>query len=95
VIDVAHNGNDRRTMRPRFIRCVVDIFFEHQQLLQLDFLFFTGIDETNRCADFGSKEFDHVVAQRLRSGNHFALLHEEANDVGRRAIHLGAKVLRG
>jgi hypothetical protein len=31
----------------------------------------------------------------LRSGNHFALLHKEANDVGRRAIHLGAKVLRG
>jgi hypothetical protein len=30
----------------------------------------------------------------LRRGDHFALLHEEANDVGRRAIHLGAEILR-
>jgi hypothetical protein len=30
----------------------------------------------------------------LRRSDHFALLHEEANDVGRRAIHLGAKILR-
>jgi hypothetical protein len=30
----------------------------------------------------------------LRCGDHFALLHEEANDVGRRAVHLRTKVLR-
>ena len=40
------------------------------------------------------EQLDLLVAQRLRGGDHLAELHEEADDVGRRAVQLGAELLR-
>ena len=47
VIDVTHDSDHRRTMRPCFIDCIVDIDFEQEHLLQFNFLLFTRINETN------------------------------------------------
>ena len=46
-------------------------------------------------ADLGGEQLDLVVAQRLGGRDHLAHLHEEAHDVGRGAVQLGAELLRG
>ena len=55
----------------------------------------TRVDEPDVGADLGREQLDHVVGQRLRGRDHLALLHEEAHDVGRRAVETGPELLRG
>ena len=81
-------------MRPGLVGLVVDVLVEHEQLLEFDFLLLAGVDETDLGPDLGGEQFDHVVAQRLRGGDHLALLHEEADDVGGGAVELGTEFLR-
>ena len=45
-------------------------------------------------AELLGEQLDLLVAQRLRGGDHLAELHEEADDVGRRAVQLGTELLR-
>ena len=68
---------------------VVDV----EELLELDLLLLAGVDEADLGADLGGEQLDHVVGQRLGRRDHLALLHEEAHDVGRGAVQLGAEVL--
>src|SRR5690606_28386357 len=93
VVDVTHDGDDRRPVRRLVVLIVVleEVDLEHLQ--QLDLLRLTGIDETDLGADLGGAQLDHVVAERLGGGDHLALLHEEADDVGRRAVQLRTEVL--
>ena len=94
VIDVAHDGDDRRTMRLVGVLAFVVLVVELQQLLQLDLLLFARIDELDLGADLGREQLDHVVGQRLRGRDHLALLHQEPDDVGRGAVDLRSELLR-
>ena len=47
VIDVTHNSDHRRTVRPCFIGRIVNIDLEQEHLLQFDFLLFTRIHKSN------------------------------------------------
>src|SRR5581483_10182561 len=93
VVDVTHDGDDRRTGLEVGVVLVL-LVGEVEQLLELDLLLLTGVDEANLRADLGREQLDHVVRERLRGGDHLALLHEEAHDVGRGAVQLRAEVLR-
>ena len=62
--------------------------------LEFDLLLLARIDQTDLGSDLGGEQFDHVVAQRLGSGDHLAGLHEEPDDVGRRTVELRAEIER-
>src|SRR5207237_549097 len=91
VVDVAHHGDDRRAgSQVLFVLVVVG---EHG--LELDLLLLAGIDEQHLGADVVGEQLDHVVRERLGGGDHLALLQQEEDDVGRRAVQLGPEVLGG
>ena len=92
MVDVAHHGDDRR---PHAQRLLVFLLVVVEQREQLELLLLTGVDEQDIGTDLGCEELDHVVGQRHRGGDHLALLQQEAHDVGRRAVQLGAEVLGG
>ncbi len=94
VVDVAHDGDDRRTMRLAGVLAVVVLVVELQQLLQLDLLLFTRIDELDLGTDLGREQLDHVVGQRLRGRDHLALLHQEPHHVRGGAVDLRSELLR-
>ena len=79
--------------RPRLVRVVVDIVIDQEELLELDLLLLAGVHEADLRPDLGGEQLDHVVVEGLRGRDHLALLHEEADDVGRRAVHLGTELL--
>ena len=68
---------------------------EVEQLLQLDLLLLAGVDQADLGAELGGEQLDHVVGQRLGGRDHLALLHQEADDVGRGAVELGTELLGG
>ena len=92
MVDVAHHGDDRRTDQ---CLVIIEVIHDVEQLEEFDLLLLTGIDHADLGAQLGGKQFDHVVGQRLGSGHHLALLHEEPDDIGRRAVHLRTQVQRG
>ncbi len=93
VVDVAHDGDDRRADGPGLVGVVVDVVVDVEQLLELDLLLLAGVDEADLGADLGGEQLDHVVGERLGGRDHLALLHEEADHVGRGAVQLGAELL--
>ena len=101
VVDVAHDRDDRaagagcRRPRRRRRRRMTEQLVDAEALLELDLLLLAGIDEADLGAELGGEQLDHVVGERLGGRDHLALLHEEADDVGRGAVQLGADVLRG
>lgn len=91
VVDVTHDRDNGRAQH-----CVVlfVIFVIVEELgEQCRFLFFAWINESYFGANFSGVQLDHVVGQTLRSGDHFPLQEEEANDVGSRSVDLGTEVL--
>ena len=95
MVDVTHHRDDRRTGLGVGTGCGIEQLVEAQLALQLDLLLLAGVDEADVRPDLRGEQLDHVVGQRLGRGDHLALLHEEADDVGCRAVELGAEVLRG
>ena len=63
MIDMTHDGDDRRAVGPRLVGVVVDIVVEQKKLLEFDFLLFARVHETDLGTNFSSKEFNHVVAE--------------------------------
>ena len=74
---------------------VVDVLVvgDVEHLLELDLLLLAGIDQLDLGADLVGEELDHLVAQRLGGRDHLAVLQQEADDVGRRAVQLRAELL--
>ena len=95
VVDVAHHRDHRWAMRCAVV--VVGLVLvgvgEPEHPLQLDLLLLPRIDQAHLRVDLGGEQFDHVVGERLRGGDHLALLHEEAHDVGRGAVQLRTELL--
>src|SRR5205085_2849056 len=89
VVDVAHDGDDRRAGPQVFLGVV--LVAEHG--LEGHLLLLAGVDEQDVGAQFGGEQLDHVVGQRLGGRHHLALLEQEADDVGRGAVQLGAQLL--
>ena len=89
VVHVAHDGDDRRT--GDFEVGIVGLVVEHLQ--QPSFLLLARIDEQQLAAHLKGEELHGVVGQALAGGDHFALEHEEANDVGGGAVELGTQLL--
>jgi hypothetical protein len=93
VVDVAHDGDDRRA-RP-LVGLVLFVLVLEVPGQELGLLLLAGVDQTHVGADLGREQLDHVVAQRLRGHDHLALQQQEAHDVARAAIELGPEVARG
>src|SRR5205085_12187151 len=79
--------------RPGTKVVVIVVVVVPEHALELDLLLLTGVDEEDLGADLGREQLDHVVAQGGGGGDHLALLEQEADDVGRGAVQLGADVL--
>ena len=90
VVDVAHHGDHRR---PRLLVLVVVGVVE--QRLELDLFLLAGLDEEDLGADLEGEQLHLVVRQRHRRRDHLAVVEQEADDVGRRAVELGAELLGG
>ncbi len=97
MVDVAHDGDDRRSDRIGGEHLFVDVFveFDVEQLEQLDFLLFTGIDEADLGTDVFGERLDHLVVERLGTGDHLTVHQQESHDVGRRTVQLRTEVLCG
>ena len=95
VVDVTHDSDDRRTSALcGFVFC---FFIVISEVLgrKSGFLFFTGVDQVDRWRRFRPRKARwRRRTQRLRGGDHFALLQQETNDISSRAVELGTKVLR-
>ena len=93
MVDVAHDGDDRRAGAQGLLVVVGVVVGEHP--LELDLLLLAGVDQQHLGADLDREQLDHVVAQGLGGGDHLALLEQEADDVGGGAVQLGAELLGG
>ena len=93
VVDVAHDGDDGRTLLEVGLVLVLGPDHLEQELERL-LLLGTGIDEPELGSDLVGEQLDHLVAQGLRGGDHLALGHQVPDDVGGRAVELGADLLR-
>ena len=93
VVDVAHDGDDRRA-RP-LVGLVLLVLVLEVAGQQLGLLLLAGVDQADVGADLGREELDHVVGQRLGRRDHLALEEQEADDVTGAAVELGPEVARG
>ncbi len=89
VVDVTHHGDHRRT---RLLALVVVGVVE--QLLQLDLFLLTGLDQEDLGADLEREQLHLLVGERHRGRDHLAVVEQEADDVGRRAVQLRSELLR-
>ena len=90
VVDVTHDGDDRRT--GPLVGVVLLVLVLEVAGQQLGFLLLAGVDQADVGADLGREELDHVVGQRLRRHDHLALQQQEADDVAGAAVELGPEV---
>ena len=88
VVDVTHDGDHRRT---RLLALVVVGVVE--QRLQLDLLLLAGLDEQDLGADLEGEQLHLLVGERHRRRDHLAVVEQEADDVGRRAVQLRSELL--
>ena len=91
VVDVTHDGDDRR---PRPLRVGVVVVVVVEQRLELDLLLLAGLDEQDVGADLEREQLDLLVGERHGRGDHLALLQQEAHDVGGGAVQLRRELLR-
>ena len=90
VVDVTHHRDHRR---PRLLVLLVVGVVE--QRLELDLLLLARLDEEDLGADLEGEQLHLIVRQRHRRRHHLAVVEQEAHDVGRRAVQLGAELLSG
>ena len=94
VVDVAHHGDDRRKRHGGLV-VAIEEGFDAEHLLELDLLLLAGVDEADVGVDLLGEQLDLLVAQRLGGGDHLAELHEEPDDVGRRAVQSWVRAPEG
>ena len=90
VVDVTHDGDDRRArLEQRLV--VLVVVAEHR--VQLELVLLAGLDEEHLGAERLGDELDHLVGERLRGGDHLARVEQDAHEVGGRAVQLGRELL--
>ena len=91
VVDVAHDGDDRRAgPQLRLVHLLVVVVEELGQQLGLALL--ARIDQSDLGAELGGEQLDHVVGQRLGGRDHLPLQQQEADHVTGGAVQLGTEV---
>ena len=90
VVDVAHDGDDRRT--GPLVLFVLLVLLVEVAGQELRFLLLAGVDQAHVGTDLGGEQLDHVVGQRLGRHDHLALQQQEADDVTGAAIQLRTEV---
>ena len=91
VVDVTHDGDDRRARLEQRLVLLVVVVAEHRLQLELGLL--TGLDEQDLRAELLGDELDHLVGERLRAGDHLARVEQDADEVGAGAVQLGRELL--
>ena len=93
VVDVAHDGDDRRP-RPQRARLLgLSVVFREVAGLERGLLLLARVDQLDPRADLGGEQLDHVVGERLGRRHHLALEEEEADDVAGGAVELRTELL--
>ena len=92
VVDVTHDGDDRRA---RLLERVVVFVVVAEQRLQLQLGFLAGLDEQHVGTERLGDELDHLVGERLRAGDHLARVEQQTHEVGRGAVQLRRELLDG
>ena len=91
VVDVTHDGDDRR---PRLEERLVLVFVVvAEQRLELELLLLAGLDEQDLGAERLGDELDHLVGERLRAGDHLARVEQDAHEVGGVRFSFGRELL--
>ena len=94
MVDVAHDGDDRRPRAERRPPPLLVVLLEVAGL-QLGLLLLAGVDEPDLGTELGREQLDHVVGQRLGGRDHLALEEEEADHVAGRAVELRPELAGG
>src|SRR4029453_9622326 len=95
VVDVTHDGHDRRTGLPVALFALFVAEGEVEGLEQLAVLV-PGADDLDAPADLGTEELQRVVVHRLRRGDHLAQVEQSGHQGGRlRVDALGEVGQRG
>ena len=90
VVDVTHDGDDRRA---RLLERVVVFVVVAEQRLQLELGLLAGLDEQHVGTERLGDELDHLVGERLRAGDHLARVEQQAHEVGGGAVQLRRELL--
>jgi len=90
VVDVPHDGDDRRA--GPLVLLVLLVLLVEVAGQEFGLLLLAGVDQAHFGADLGGEQLDHVVGQRLGRHDHLALQEQEADDVTGAAVQLGAEV---
>ena len=89
VVDVTHHGDHRRTGLLALV--VVGVV---EQLLELDLLLLTGLDQEDLRAHLEREQLHLFVGKGHRGRDHLAVVEQEPDHVGRCAVQLGRELLR-
>ena len=90
MVDVAHDGHDRRAGTQS--SSSLFLFFFEVLGLELGLLLLARVDQADLGAELGGEQLDHVVAERLGGGDDLALEEQEADDVAGGAVELGPEL---
>src|SRR3954449_5087641 len=81
VVDVTHDGHDRRTRRPVLLVTLLVTEGEVEVLEQLAVLVL-GADHLDDPADLGTEQLQRLVVDRLRRGDHLAQMEQGGHERG-------------
>ena len=90
VVDVAHDGDDRRA---RLLALLVDVVVVVEHRLELELLLLAGLDQEDVSAELEREQLHLLVGQRHGRRDHLAVLQQEAHDVGRGPVQLRRELL--
>ena len=91
VVDVTHDGHDRRTGRPVLLVALLVTEGEVEGLEELAVLVL-GADDLDDPADLGTEQLQRLVVDRLRRGDHLAQVEQGGDQRGRLGVDLLGEV---
>ena len=92
VVDVAHDGDDRRAGLDERL---VFVLVVAEERLELELLLLAGLDEEHLGAEGLADQLDHLVGQRLGAGHHLAGVEQQPDQVSGVAVQLRGELLDG